>query len=236
MKPDPVSNWSIKGRDVAHHATRMGNLMAGFSGTESPHLQDLSVEVKATQNGRCEDKKRELHSLLAPSEFREQGCRMVNYIADYLESAHKLRVFPTVNPGYLARLIPKEAPEEPEPWSKIMEDVDRVIMPGITHWQHPRFHAYFPSGTSCPSMCADILTNGFGCIGFTWASSPVYTELEIVMMDWLARLLHLPEYFLSGGDGGGVIQVRIVSHFKHTFSKCTFVAREQHDPSYNLIR
>ncbi|TGZ60847.1 hypothetical protein CRM22_008313 [Opisthorchis felineus] len=184
----------------------MGNLTTGFSRPESPHLRDISVNVKATQNGRCEDPKSEMHSLLAPKEFREQGCRMVNYIVDYLENADKLRVFPTVEPGYLASLIPKEAPEETEPWSKIMEDVERVIMPGITHWQHPRFHAYFPSGSSCPSMCADILTNGFACIGFTWASSPAYTELEIVMMDWLAKLLQLPEYFLSGGDGGGVIQ------------------------------
>ncbi|CAH8607899.1 unnamed protein product [Dicrocoelium dendriticum] len=144
--------------------------------------------------------------LLDHKQFRQQGSEMVNYVADYLESIEKRKVFPTVPPGYLSLLLPKEAPQQPEPWEDVMADIERVIMPGITHWHHPRFHAYFPAGTSYPSMCADILTNGIGCIGFSWASSPACTELEVVMMDWLAKLLQLPEQFISGKNSGGFIQ------------------------------
>ncbi|OON23966.1 pyridoxal-dependent decarboxylase domain protein, partial [Opisthorchis viverrini] len=131
---------------------------------------------------------------------------MVNFVVDYWESVGRRNVSSKVEPGYLAGLIPKEAPEDPEPWEKIMQDIECVIMPGMTHWQHPNFHAYFPTAASYPSMCAEILANGFACMGFTWAANPACTELEVVMMDWLAKMLHLPEEFMSGGNGGGVIQ------------------------------
>ncbi|THD21624.1 Aromatic-L-amino-acid decarboxylase [Fasciola hepatica] len=137
--------------------------------------------------------------------FRQRACETVHYVAHYLETIGQRKVFPDVLPGYLASMIPTEAPEYPESWENIMGDVERVVMPGMTHWHHPHFHAYFPAGTSSPSICADILTDGLGCIGFTWASSPACTELEVVMMDWLARILRLPDFFMSGGKGGGVI-------------------------------
>ena len=80
-----------------------------------------------------------------------------------------------------------EAPQEPEPWEKIMSDVEDKIMPGVTHWQHPRFHAYFPAGNSFPSMLGDMLGDGIGCIGFSWAASPACTELETIVLDWLGN-------------------------------------------------
>lgn len=151
-------------------------------------------------------------------EFRRRGKEMVDYVADYLENIRSRKVLPDVYPGYLRPLIPDEAPEEPDTWQEVMQDVDRVIMPGITHWHSPHFHAYFPTGNSYPAICADILSDAIGCIGFTWISSPACTELEVVMLDWLGKLLNLPEEFLacSGGDGGGVIQ--------GTASEATFVA------------
>ena len=105
-------------------------------------------------------------------------------------------------------LIPNEAPEEPEQWKDVMEDVERVIMPGVTHWHSPQFHAYFPTANSYPAIVADMLSDAIGCIGFSWIASPACTELEMVMMDWLGKMLDLPEEFLfSGpGQGGGVIQ------------------------------
>ena len=89
-----------------------------------------------------------------------------------------------------------------------MEDVERVIMPGVTHWHSPQFHAYFPTANSYPAIVADMLSDAIGCIGFSWIASPACTELEMVMMDWLGKMLDLPEEFLfSGpGQGGGVIQ------------------------------
>lgn len=78
----------------------------------------------------------------------------------------------------------------------------------MTHWNSPQFHAYFPTANSYPAMCADMLSGALSCIGFTWIASPACTELEMVMMDWLAKMIHLPPHFLfsSGGKGGGVIQ------------------------------
>ena len=89
------------------------------------------------------------------------------------------RVLPTVEPGYLRALIPAEAPEEGESWRAVLSDVERVIMPGVTHWHSPQFHAYFAGATSYPSILADMLTDALGCMGISWASAPVLTELEV---------------------------------------------------------
>ncbi|KAB0375587.1 hypothetical protein FD755_012230 [Muntiacus reevesi] len=142
------------------------------------------------------------------SEFRRRGKEMVDYVADYLEGIEKRQVFPDVDPGYLRRLIPTTAPQEPETFEDIIKDVEKIIMPGVTHWHSPYFFAYFPTASSYPAMLADMLCGAIGCIGFSWAASPACTELETVMMDWLGKMLQLPEAFLAGeaGEGGGVIQ------------------------------
>lgn len=121
-------------------------------------------------------------------EFKKRGKEMVDYIVKYLDTLGDRRVTPSVEPGYLRELLPDEAPFEPEPWDDIMADVETKIMPGVTHWQHPRFHAYFPSGNSYPSMLGDMLSDGIGCIGFSWAASPACTELETIVLDWLGKL------------------------------------------------
>lgn len=142
-------------------------------------------------------------------EFRTRGKEMVDYICQYMTNLGNHRVTPDVEPGYLRKLIPSEAPMEPEEWDNIMEDVDKKIMPGVTHWQHPRFHAYFPSGNSYPSILADMLSDAIGCIGFSWAASPACTELETIVMDWLGKAIGLPNDFITsskGSRGGGVIQ------------------------------
>ncbi|XP_015422358.1 PREDICTED: aromatic-L-amino-acid decarboxylase [Myotis davidii] len=143
------------------------------------------------------------------SEFRRRGREMVDYIADYIEGIEGRQVYPSVEPGYLRPLIPSCAPQEPDTYEDIMKDVEKVIMPGVTHWHSPRFFAYFPTASSYPAMLADMLCGAIGCIGFSWAASPACTELETVMLDWLGKMLRLPEAFLAekGGAGGGVIQV-----------------------------
>ncbi|XP_069586441.1 aromatic-L-amino-acid decarboxylase [Ranitomeya imitator] len=142
------------------------------------------------------------------AEFRKRGRDMVDYIANYLEQIESRQVFPEVEPGYLRPMIPDSAPEEGESYEDIMKDVERVIMPGVTHWHSPYFFAYFPTASSYPAMLADMLCGAIGCIGFSWASSPACTELETVMLDWLGKMVGLPEQFLAGsnGEGGGVIQ------------------------------
>uniref|UniRef100_A0A8C4NDD3 Aromatic-L-amino-acid decarboxylase n=1 Tax=Eptatretus burgeri TaxID=7764 RepID=A0A8C4NDD3_EPTBU len=144
-----------------------------------------------------------------PKEFCIRGKQMVDYIIDYTESLDKRRkVFPEVKPGYLRPLLPNYAPEEAESFEDVIADLERVIMPGMTHWSSPHFHAYFPSTFSYPSLLAEMMITATSCIGFSWASCPAATELEIVMLDWLGKAFQLPAEFLSdsGGDGGGIIQ------------------------------
>ncbi|XP_076346714.1 aromatic-L-amino-acid decarboxylase-like [Tachypleus tridentatus] len=141
-------------------------------------------------------------------EFRRCGKQMVDFVADYICNIRDRRVVPDVHPGYILELIPDQAPDEGESWEDVFKDIERVIMPGMTHWNSPHFHSFFPTANSFPAICADILSGGLSCIGFTWASSPACTELEMVMLDWLGKMLQLPEVFLfsSKGLGGGVIQ------------------------------
>ncbi|XP_034255904.1 histidine decarboxylase isoform X3 [Thrips palmi] len=151
-------------------------------------------------------------------EYRRKGKEMVDYIADYLENIRSRRVYPNVKPGYLHNLVPESAPLDPEPWEDIFSDVERVVMPGVTHWQSPHMHAYFPALNSYPSLLGDMLADAINCIGFTWASSPAATELETVVMNWLGRMVGLPDEFLhlrSDSPGGGVIQT--------TASESTFI-------------
>ncbi|XP_035670957.1 histidine decarboxylase-like [Branchiostoma floridae] len=134
---------------------------------------------------------------------------MVDYIADYLQTVHTRRVYPDVQPGYMRSLVPDSAPMDGESWEDIFDDVERVIMPGVVHWQSPHMHAYYPALNSGPSLLGDMLADAIGCIGFTWASSPACTELEMIVMDWLGKMIGLPPQFLyslSDGKGGGVIQ------------------------------
>ncbi|XP_010006648.1 PREDICTED: aromatic-L-amino-acid decarboxylase isoform X3 [Chaetura pelagica] len=142
------------------------------------------------------------------AEFRKRGKEMVDYIADYLEKIDKRQVFPDVEPGYLRPLIPDCAPQNPESFEDVFKDIEKIIMPGVTHWHSPYFFAYFPAASSFPALLADMLSGGIGCMGFSWAASPACTELETVMLDWLGKMINLPEEFLAGnsGQGGGVIQ------------------------------
>ncbi|TSL82509.1 Aromatic-L-amino-acid decarboxylase [Bagarius yarrelli] len=142
------------------------------------------------------------------AEFRKRGREMVDYVADYIENIEKRSVYPDVKPGYLRELIPESAPDEPETYEEVAKDIERVIMPGVTHWHSPYFFAYFPTANSFPALLADMLSAGIGCVGFSWAASPACTELETVMLDWLGKMLNLPKEFLAGteGEGGGVIQ------------------------------
>ncbi|CAK6432247.1 unnamed protein product [Pipistrellus nathusii] len=146
---------------------------------------------------------------MEPEEYRERGKQMVDYICQYLSTVRERRVTPDVRPGYLRAQLPESAPEDPDSWDSIFGDIERVIMPGVVHWQSPHMHAYYPALTSWPSLLGDMLADAINCLGFTWASSPACTELEMNVMDWLAKMLGLPEHFLHhhpGSHGGGVLQ------------------------------
>ena len=113
---------------------------------------------------------------------------------------------PDVEPGYLREILPRDAPFHGENWNDIFKDFETKIMPGITHWQHPKFHAYFPAGNSYPSILGDMLSSGLGIVGFSWAASPSCTELETIVLDWLGRMINLPKLFLPFADEKEVTQ------------------------------
>ncbi|XP_037935095.1 3,4-dihydroxyphenylacetaldehyde synthase 2-like [Teleopsis dalmanni] len=140
--------------------------------------------------------------------FREFGKAAVDFIADYMDSIRDCDVLSSVAPGYLFDLLPKEIPEKPEDYKTILKDIHDVIKPGITHWQSPNMHAFYPTASSFPSIVGEMLSAGFGVIGFNWICSPACTELEVVVMDYLAKFLNLPKEFMhsSEGPGGGIIQ------------------------------
>jgi aromatic-L-amino-acid decarboxylase len=143
---------------------------------------------------------------MTPEEFRKQGYALVDWITDYLEGIERHPVASPVEPGWVRSQLPAAPPTEPEPFDAVLADLDRVIVPGLTQWQHPSFFAYFPANTSYPAILGDLAASGLGVNGMSWATSPACTELETLMLDWMVDLLGLPDRFRSTGAGGGVIQ------------------------------
>ncbi|GFP96892.1 tyrosine/dopa decarboxylase 2 [Phtheirospermum japonicum] len=143
---------------------------------------------------------------LDPEEFRRQGHLVIDFIADYYKNVQKYPVRSQVELGYLKKRVPKSAPSDPEPIEDILRDVQKDIIPGLTHWQSPNYFAYFPSSVSAAGLLGEMLITGFNIVGFNWMSSPAATELESIVMDWLGKMLRLPAEFLFSGGGGGVLQ------------------------------
>jgi aromatic-L-amino-acid decarboxylase len=140
-----------------------------------------------------------------PERFRAEARAVVDWIADYWTTLADRPVAARIAPGAVRAELPAAAPEHPEPLDAILADLDRVILPGLTHWQHPAFFAYFPASTAPPSILGELLAAGLGVQGMLWATSPACTELETHVLDWLRDLLGLPARFAADGPGGGVI-------------------------------
>ena len=124
--------------------------------------------------------------------FRDDGAAAVDWVASYLERVGELPVLAQVEPGELRSRLPQAPPETPEPFSAVLRDLDAVLLPAVTHWQSPRFFAYFPSTGSEPGILAELLLAGLNQVGILWRTSPALQELEEVTLDWLAQLLGLP--------------------------------------------
>jgi aromatic-L-amino-acid decarboxylase len=125
--------------------------------------------------------------------FREDGAAALEWAARYLERVEELPVLAQVEPGDIRRALPASPPERSEPFAAVLRDLDDVLLPGITHWQHPRFFAYFSTTGSEPGVLAELLAAALNVTQILWRASPAATELELVALDWLAQLLGLPE-------------------------------------------
>ena len=143
---------------------------------------------------------------MTPDEFRRHGHAVIDWIADYYAQIESFPVLSRTNPGQIRASLPASAPQSGEPFQTILSDVEKLILPGITHWQSPNFYAYFPCNASGPAILGDLLSSGLGVQGMLWATSPACTELETLVLDWLIEMLDLPRKFLSSNTGGGVIQ------------------------------
>jgi len=144
---------------------------------------------------------------MTPDEFRTAGHSMVDRIAAYLDSVGEQRIVPDIAPGDVYAALPPTAPAATTDVDTLMADIDRVIIPNLSHWQHPGWFAYFPANTSYASILAELLSAGLGVQGMSWVTSPAATEVETLMCDWMLDLLDLPRSFRSDtATGGGVIQ------------------------------
>jgi aromatic-L-amino-acid/L-tryptophan decarboxylase len=135
-----------------------------------------------------------------PEEFRRHAHMLVDWMADYIGNVGELPVTPDVRPRDISRKLPSAAPAEGEPFETLFRDFGELVMPGMTHWNHPGWFAYFPGNNSPPSVLAEMLTATLGAQCMSWATSPAATELEQVTMAWLAQMIGLPPGFT------GVIQ------------------------------
>lgn len=157
-------------------------------------------------------------------EFRRHGHELIDWIADYLENIEDRPVTPSVEPGDIRAMIPPTAPDGPEAMGDILRDLDDVVMPGITHWQHPGWFAYFPASSSPAAILGEIASSGLAVQGMLWSTSPAVTEVESAVLDWLVDLMGLPTSWRTDtGPGGGVIQMS-ASDSTHT---ALVVAREK---------
>jgi len=151
---------------------------------------------------------------MTPDEFRVQGHRMIDWIAEYWRTVGLRPVTAPIEPGSVAGAMPATAPEAPEPWDRIFRDMDELVAPNVMHWQHPSYFGFFPANASFPSILGELACAGIGVQGMLWETGPAVTEIETRVLDWMATLLGLPESFRSDAHtetrqeslGGGVIQ------------------------------
>ena len=138
--------------------------------------------------------------------FQAAATSTISEIAAYYDSLSNRPVLPSISPGYLKDLIPASPPQHPEAWSAIQADIDTKILPGVTHWQSPNFMAFFPASSTYPGILGEMWSAALTAPAFNWLCSPACTELETIVLDWVAQMLALPPVFTSTGTGGGVIQ------------------------------
>ncbi|AIO00466.1 tyrosine/dopa decarboxylase, putative [Leishmania panamensis] len=165
--------------------------------------------------------------------FRAEGHRVIEFIADYHRALknREMPASPGVQPGFLRKGInDKAAPQtSSQDFASVLDDIQAHIIPGMTHWQHPDFYAWFPAQVSPAAILGDLVANGFNQPGFNWMSSPAATELETIVMDWMARAFGMPEAMTWGGTGGGVLQptateaavVALLAAKNKALEKCT---------------
>ncbi len=210
-----LDRWS---KNQSLRRKRNGRDPHGESVVVCPTLQAMSSVQSTTQDSAVEAAANPdallANMLAAPAgnapldaeAFRRAGHALIDWIAQYREHVGERAVAHLPPPGSIRAMLPVHAPEQGEAINTILADLDRVVMPGIVHWQHPGWFAYFPANSSYESILGELASAGLGVQGMLWSTSPACTELETHVLDWLVQALGLPAKFLSSGVGGGVLQ------------------------------
>ena len=128
---------------------------------------------------------------MTPEEFRRRGHELIDWIADYRTRVADHPVMARTAPGEVRSRLPLAPPDAPESFDAIVRDLDDVVMPGLSHWSHPKFFGYFPCNGELSSVLGDLASSGLGVLGLAWQSSPALTEVEEVATDWLRQMLGL---------------------------------------------
>jgi len=184
------------------------------------------VLFKQIENGKVKQNKqnvksanrkqyRNIVSEMDAKEFREFGRAALDFIADYLENIRDDEVLPAVEPGYLLDLLPTEMPDKPESWKEVLGDINRVIKPGLTHWQSPNMHAYYPTSTSYPSIVGEMLASGFGVIGFSWVGQ-IVGEISL-LVHCFGRLNGRPLCAVGESESKNSTNRLPMHHFEESF-------------------
>jgi aromatic-L-amino-acid decarboxylase len=163
--------------------------------------------------------------------FRDDGALALDWVASYLERVGELPVLSQVDPGQIRASLPQSPPDEPEPFAAVLRDLDDVLLPGLTHWQSPRFFAYFATTGSEPGVLAELLIAGLNQVGILWRTSPALQELEEVTLDWLRQLVGLPEEFhghIEDTASTGVLAALAVARMLHPDRRVVVCSEHAH--------
>jgi aromatic-L-amino-acid decarboxylase len=164
-------------------------------------------------------------ALMTPEEFRAQGHRIVDWIADYRARVGTFPVMARTEPGDVKKQLPAAPPDSPERFDAIVADLERIIVPGLSHWQHPSFFGYFPCNGSLSSVLGDYVSTGLGVLGLAWQSSPALTELEEVVTDWMRAMVGL-----SAGWSG------VIQDTASTSTLIALICARERTTGYSLAR
>jgi aromatic-L-amino-acid decarboxylase len=165
------------------------------------------------------------------SDFRADGALALEWVASYLERVSELPVLSQVEPGAIRAALPASPPDEPEPFSAVLGDLDAALMPGLTHWQSPRFFAYFATTATEPGVLAELLIAGLNQVGILWRTSPVLQELEELTVDWLRQLVGLPPGFtghIEDTASTGVLAAAIAARKRQPDRRLLVVSEHAH--------
>src|SRR5688500_16766842 len=160
-----------------------------------------------------------------PEQFRQAGYRVIDWIADYRAGVETRPVMAASAPGEIKAMLPASPPSQPESFDAILGDLDRIVLPGITAWQHPRFFGYFPSNALLSSVLGDYVSTGLGVIGLAWQSSPALTEVEEVVTDWMRQMLGLSPAWTG-----------VINDTASTSSLVALICARERATSYGLAR